>query len=138
MNEIAEKLLALGYSKNSPEFLAIMDALVAISLYNLNDTQLKTVLDLLSSSGYMEVINTPLYSDEAWEDFNYGNIVVGDYVRVKPGSYDSELGSNHNGLVGTLINIKARRCTVRYIGRKGVSTMQHPIQNLQSLKHGVQ
>lgn len=138
MRSVAEKLEALGYSPNSPVFSAVLDVVASISIHNLTEEQEREVLNLVSPQGMVEILDTPLYEEDAWVDFDYGNVKIGDYVRVKPKSYDSDSGLKHNSRVGVLLNLKARRCTVRYIGINSKSTMQHPIGNLQSLKYSVQ
>ena len=138
MIELSEKLKSLGFSPGSNIYSAIMDVSATISMHKLSKEDTNTVLNLVGGSNLHEIDNYPMYSNDSWVDFDYGNVRVGDYIRVKPDSYDSDTGAKHNGRVGLLVNISARRCTVRYLGIHHISTMQHPIGNLQSLKHGVQ
>lgn len=138
MKSVAEKLESLGHSKGSPVFSAVMDAVASISVHQLSELQESEVLSLISPQGMFELVDTPLFSDDAWMEFDYGNAKPGDYVRVEPDAYDSVTGVNHNSRVGVLLYVKARRCTVRYIGINSTSTMHHPIGKLQSLKYGVQ
>ena len=138
MIDLSEKLESLGLLQSSAVTSAVSDVLATLSMHNLTENQEREVLDLISSKGLSEIIETPLFSDDAWVDFDYGNVKIGDYVRVKPNVYDSDTGSKHNSRVGVLVTIRARRCTVRYLGINHVYPMQHPIRNLQSLKHGVQ
>lgn len=134
----SEKLESIGYDPASTVHRAVSDALVAIEQYNLSSSEYTSILDLVSEFGRDTLGQTPTFGDEMWKDFDYGNVVVGDYVRVKKDAYDSITGSPHNGLVGRLLNVSNRRCTVRYIGLRGSSNMFHSIDNLDSMKSRVQ
>lgn len=134
MKEAAEKLKALGYTRDSPIFSAVLDIIATISLHDLSSKDEKDVLNLITSQEFEDF---PLLDDTSWVEFDYGNVKPGDYVRIKKDSYDSETGREHNGRVGRLVNLSGRRATVRYLGIKGISPMRHPIGNLQSLKFGV-
>lgn len=139
MNNIAyfvERVEALGHKAGSPVHSALSDALVAMDQHNLSPDEREALLDLISSSGRAEISQLPTNCE--WEDFNYGNVKAGDYVKVREGVYDSESGSAHNGLVGVLLRVSNRRCTVRYLGRQAVSPMQHPIDSLLSMKSAVE
>ncbi len=141
MNNIAyfvERVEALGHKVGSPVHSALSDALVAMDQHNLSPDELEALLDLISSSGRAEISHLPPPTDGMWEDFNYGNVRTGDYVKVREDAYDSDTGANHNGLVGVLLRVSNRRCTVRYLGRQEFSPMQHPIDSLLSMKRAVQ
>lgn len=133
----SEKLESVGYKAGSNVHEAVSDALVAIEQHKLSQDEYAAILDLLSKFGRDTLGHYPSYGDDLWQEFNYGNVKVGDYVRVRHDAYDSDTGKPHNGKVGVLLNVSGRRCTVRYIGLRGVSKMFHPIDNLESLKHGV-
>lgn len=134
MSNLTNKLISLGYSENSPVFLATMDALISLTAHELTSAEKNIVLDLVSSFGFNEVDSSPLFYDDAWIDFDYGNVRIGDYIRVKDGAYDSLTGEAHNGRVGVLLNLSGRRASVRYLGIRSKSRMSHPIGNLQSLR----
>lgn len=133
----SEKLESIGYKAGSNVHRAVSDALVAIEQHKLSQDEYAAILDLLSEFGRDSLGHYPSFGDDLWQDFDYGNVIVGDYVRVRHDAYDSETGKHHNGLVGELLNVSGRRCSVRYIGLRGASKMYHPIGNLESLKHGV-
>lgn len=138
MQELQKKLESSGYASRPEVLSAVLDAVYALKAHNLSDGDLRLSMEILSVSGYQELLEFRGYSEEDWQDFDYGNVKPGSYVRVKPDSYDSETGKSHNGRVGILLNISGRRCTVRYLGTKGATSMKHPISNLQSLKYGVE
>lgn len=132
------KVEAIGHKPGSPVHSAVSDALVAMNQHNLSPEDWEAVLDVISSSGRNELDRFPHVGSDMWEEFNYGNVVVGDYVRVRPDAYTSETGSVHNGLVGLVLRVSGRRCSVRYLGRQAGSPMQHPIDSLTSMKRTVQ
>lgn len=134
----AEKVEAVGHKPGSPVHSAVSDALVAMNQHNLSSDDWEAVLDVISTYGRNELAKFPFAGDDMWEEFNYGNVIAGDYVRVRPDAYTSETGSTHNGLVGVLLRVSGRRCSVRYLGRQAVSPMQHPIDSLMSMKRTVQ
>lgn len=138
MQELLKKLEDSGYSGHPEVINAVLDAVYALKAHNLSDQDLVLSMELLSGPGYQELQEFRGYSNSDWQDFDYGNVKPGSYVKVKENSYDSDTGRLHNGRVGILMNISGRRCTVRYLGTKGLSSMKHPIANLQSLKYGVQ
>lgn len=138
MESLPERLESLGIKESSPEvFDAVKELVTALRLRNMSEHDLRLTLELVSS-GYNEIINYPMYSDDYWVDFDYGNIKPGDYVKVRDGIYNSPTGLKHNGRVGRITNISGRRVHVRYIGTTRVSDMHHPISNLQTLKYGIQ
>lgn len=132
-----ERVEALGHKAGSPVHSALSDALVAMDQHNLTPDELEAVLDLISSSGRAEISQLPHTTEGSWVDFDYGNVRSGDYVKVRPDAYDSDTGAVHNGLVGVLLRVSNRRCTVRYLGRQATSPMQHPIDNLLSMNRRV-
>jgi len=138
LENFLEKVEAIGHLKGSKTHSALSDALVAMSQHNLSSEEWEAVLQALSASGRSELEDLPLFTDDMWEEFNYGNVRPGDYVKVKPNAYDSDTGSKHNGLVGVLIRVSGRRCLVRYLTHQAPAQMRHPIDSLLSLKHGVQ
>lgn len=132
------KLTVGGYRPDSAVFKAVTDLMVAFDQHELSETDQTVVLNMFSEFGRDDLGKIPLCGDDAWEEFNYGNVKVGEYVKVKPDMYDSPEGESHNGLVGTLLRVSGRRCTVRYLGRPDISPMHHPIDNLLSIKRAIQ
>lgn len=135
---LKDRLISYGMGDRPEVLRAVSDAILAIEHHDLSREDLNLTLDLLSSSGYKELTNSPVFSDEDWGQFNYGGVKPGDYVKVKKNMYDSSTGLAHNDRVGVVLNISARRVSVRYLGTRGRATMTHPIDNLLSLKHSVQ
>lgn len=135
---LEERLRTFGYEGQPEVTSAVLDAVWALKAHDLTPDQLKLAMELLSADGYKELTTAPTYSEDDWMDFDYGNVKPGAYVRVKPHSYDSDLGAKHNGRIGVLLNIAGRRCMLRYLGTRGRTSMRHPIGNLQSLRYGVQ
>lgn len=138
LENFLEKIEAIGHPKGSKTHSALSDALIAMSQHNLPDEGWEAVLQALSTYGRSDLEDLPSFTEDMWEEFNYGNVRPGDYVKVKPNAYDSETGSSHNGLVGVLIRVSGRRCIVRYLTYQVPTQMRHPIDSLLSLKHGVQ
>lgn len=138
LDDFLGKIEAVGHPKGSKTHSALSDALVAMNQHNLSSDEWEAVLQALSTSGREVLTASPLFTEDMWEDFNYGNVKPGDYVKVMPNAYDSDTGSKHNGLVGVLLRVNNRRCFVRYLGRTEISPMQHPIDSLLSLKSSVQ
>jgi hypothetical protein len=77
-----------------------------------------------------------VFGEDAWRDFDYGNVKLGEFVRIKPDAYDSPSGVRHNGLVGILAFMNGGKCTVKYIGLASGNSQPHPMEKLDSLKGG--
>jgi hypothetical protein len=124
---------AIGYDGEVVE--ALVSVAVTLDKYDLTDSEREAVFNLLSESGRSKLADLPEdLIGGAWEPFNYGNVKIGDYVRVRPGSYDSETGKLHNGLVGKLVHMAYRRCLVDYLGEATGRQIRHPMEFLDSLK----
>lgn len=138
-SSILTKLSIIGYDGTHEKDNKIIESIQALILtldyYELSNYELETVLSLISSEGRDKLNNLPdkLFSSE-WQEFDYGNVSIGHFVKVKDDAYSSEKGSLHNGLVGTLSFMSARHCTVNYIGFGSGKIMKHPMENLLSLK----
>lgn len=136
--DLREKLESLGYSNLREDDESLVQALVAVYLtiesFNLSEETQGAVLSLLSATGQEALSRPPQFKEEQWQDFDYGNVKIGDFVRVKKDAYDSETGKRHNGLVGILKTMRAGVCTVEYIGLATNNVMRHPKENLDSLK----
>lgn len=117
---------------------AIIAVLLTLSTFEMDDDTKTTVLNLISSHGLRSIKSTPFFVEEDWKDFDYGNVKIGDFVRVKKDAYDSVTGAKHNGLVGVLKFMKSGQCSVDYIGLASGNTMKHPKERLESLKRSVQ
>jgi hypothetical protein len=138
---LRNELLALGYG-DSEEHQKVVQALLAVHLTlahaGLTQDAQNTVLDLLTTEGRKALAVTPHYTEQDWRDFDYGNVKLGDFVRVKKDAYDAPSGARHNGLVGILKFMKGGHCTVEYIGLAAGNSQKHPMSKLDSLKWGVQ
>ena len=132
------KLVSLGYSGLREDDESLIQALVAVNLtlqsFELSEGAQGAVLDLLSASGREALEDTPVFTEDAWQDFDYGNVKLWEFVRVKPDAYDSETGSRHNGLLGVLAYMSGGNCTVNYIGLATGNSQKHPMAKLDSLK----
>lgn len=132
------KLVSLGYNGDHIDDESLVQALVAVYLtlgtLELSEAARGTILDLLSASGRTSVDAFPTVTEEDWENFSYGNVKFGDFVRVKRDAYDSPSGARHNGLVGVLTAMRGGQCTVKYLGLAAGNTQPHPMENLDSLK----
>lgn len=136
-------LASVGYDSDHVEGDKIADAVVAVlltlSTFDLSKDAERTVRNLLSTRAEADLGTLPhQFSEDSWQEFDYGNVGVGAYVRVKKDAYDSETGAKHNGLVGRLLFMKSGYCSVEYIGLATGNTMKHPMDKLQSLKRSVQ
>jgi len=137
-DNLRSRMISIGYGGYRGDDKKVVDAIIAVHLtlesYKLSPNALNIVLDLLSKNGRASLENTPNWDEDSWVDFDYGNVKQGEFVRVKPDAYDSESGSRHNGLVGTLQYMKSHVCTVDYIGLATGNSHKHPMEKLQSLK----
>lgn len=114
---------------------ALVSVAVVLDKYDLSDHDRDVVCNLLSEAGRGKLSQLPeKVVTGAWEPFNYGNVRIGDYVRVRPGSYDSDTGKLHNGLVGKLLHMASRQCIVDYLGEAAGRQIRHPMENLDSLR----
>lgn len=130
---LAEKVASLGY--DSDIVGAVYSLGVALDRRELTPEQESIVLELFSVNGKEKLARFPDgVSEASWEDFNYGNVKIGDFVRVKKDAYDSETGSKHNGLVGILVHMRAGRCSVDYLGEESGRSMRHAMNSLESLR----
>lgn len=124
---------AIGYAGIVTE--ALVSVAITLDKYDLTDHERDVIYTLMSEVGRerLEQLHDAVL-DGDWEPFNYGNVRIGDYVRVKPDAYDSPTGIPHNGLVGKLAYMAGHRCQVKYLGEETGSTMRHPMDNLESLR----
>jgi len=137
---LREKLEGLGYTGLRETDESLIQALVAVHLtletFKLSEDARGAVLDLLSGNGRDAVKSTPVFAEDAWKSFDYGNVKMGEFVRVKTDAYDSPTGNPHNGLVGVLTYMSGGKCTVTYIGLASGNSQPHPMEKLDSLKGG--
>lgn len=135
---LRSRLLSLGYSGNHSDDESVIQALVAVHLtlqsFDLSEAAQSAILDLLSTAGRQQIDLLPEVTEESWQSFDYGNVKILDFVRVKPDAYDSESGEKHNGLVGILTYMRSNRCTVEYLGLASRNSQSHPMDKLDSLK----
>jgi hypothetical protein len=134
------KLESLGYSGLRETDESLIEALVAVHLtletFELSEAARGAIMDLLSSNGRKALESVPVFGEDAWISFDYGNVKLGEFVRVRPDAYDSPTGAPHNGLVGVLAAMNGGKCTVNYIGLASGNSQPHPMEKLCSLKGG--
>lgn len=133
-HDIRPKLEALGYENSGAIVDAIAAVLMTLESHKLSKADQDVVFDLISKNGRLALAAVPDWDNDSWQDFDYGNVSQGAFVRVKPDAYDSESGARHNGLVGVLQFMQSRVCTVDYIGLATGNSHKHPMEKLQSLK----
>jgi hypothetical protein len=135
---LREKLVSLGYNGDHADDESLIQALVAVHLtlqtFELSEAARGAVLDLLSTTGRQAMHAAPDFKEDSWIDFDYGNVKLMSFVRVKRDAYDSNTGTKHNGLVGILTHMRGGVCTVDYIGLASGSNQRHPMEKLDSLK----
>lgn len=131
--EVEDRLKALGH--DDLVVAAVVSAMVSMDKYGLSEDQKYMVFSLLSSTGFEALESLPdAVAKGQWVDFDYGNVSIGDYVRIKKDAYTSESGVKHNGKVGRLAYMHGGKCMVSYIGIDVGDQMRHPMTNLESLK----
>lgn len=132
------KLVSLGYNGDHADDESVIQALVAVHLtlqsFELSKDAQGAVLDLLSTTERAKIDAVPEFPEDAWQDFDYGNVKIMDFVRVKRDAYDSDTGVKHNGLVGILLHMRGGVCTVEYIGLASRNSQRHSMEKLDSLK----
>lgn len=133
--EFDELIEAVGLSGSS-EKEALLSLFATLAASNLDDEQARTVLEIFSLEGLQSLQDTPEKVLKAqWEPFSYGNVKIGDFVKIKSGIYsDSQTGIKHEGRIGVLVSMTNYRCRIRYIGLHAGNIMDHPMENLQSMK----
>jgi hypothetical protein len=132
-NKLEELYTSMGF--RAEVVSAIVSLATVLDKQGLSDSQKQTVYRLLSDAGQESLKEVPekVVTGE-WAEFDYGNVKIGDYVRVKPDAYDSETGTKHNGRVGILKYMAHKRCNVEYVGAEGGEAMAHPMDNLESIR----
>lgn len=131
--QLEKTLRALGHSEKT--VAAVVSATVSMDKYGLSDDEKYAAYSLMSTVGFEALRKLPeAVVDGEWIDFDYGNVIIGDYVRVKKDAYTSVSGVNHNGKVGQLVKMYGGKCTIEYIGLDTGTSMPHPWQLLDSLK----
>lgn len=132
-SDLEEKIILLGHSEKVAK--AVTSAMVTLDKYDLSEDEKYESYSLLSDTGFKALKSLPeAVAKGKWIEFDLGNVGIGDYVRVKKDAYTSESGVNHNGKVGRLAHMHARKCVVHYIGVDTGTSMTHPLGNLESLK----
>lgn len=135
---LREKLVSLGYNGDHADDESVIQALVAVHLtlgtFELSEGAREAILDLLSTTGREAIDAFPEITEDAWQDFDYGNVKLMSFVRVKRDAYDADTGAKHNGLVGILTTMRGGVCSVDYIGLASGSSQRHSMEKLDSLK----
>lgn len=135
-DDLKNRLTIAGYDENTPVGHAILKLAFVLDNEEISDIKKQLVLDLFSKTGLEQLNSIPVdfLSKNKWVLFDYGNVKKGDFVRVRYNAYDSVTGEKHNGRLGVLIDMKAWRCKVKYIGMPTEELMTHPMDNLESIK----
>lgn len=132
---LRDKLISLGYDGSHEDDESVVQALVAVRLtlesLKLSEGAQGAVLDLLRDTEWEDFPET---TEDSWQDFDYGNVQLFDFVRVKPNAYDSDSGVKHNSLIGILTDMRGGQCTVKYLGLASRNSHRHPKEKLDSLK----
>ena len=129
---------SMGYHEDQDLVKAVLAVHVTLASFKLPAVEQSIALDLISKEGRLALKSLPALDENSWQDLDYGNVKIGDFVRVKKDAYDSEYGAKHNGLVGVLKFMKSGHCSVEYVGLASGNTMKHPKERLESLKRSVQ
>lgn len=137
LGSFRDRLTNLGVETDSDLYHALCDAVVALSYWNLSESDQITALNTISEYGLSKMTSTPIIPDDAWVPFDYGNVRPGEYVKVAPDAYSSDTGAKHNGRLGVVTEVSGHRASVRYITDPSHSLMRHPIDRLLSLKYVV-
>lgn len=134
--DLRQRLEIAGFNETHPIAVSVLNLAVTLDNENLSIEQRKIVFDLFSDYGIQQLEELPLedLKNTSWREFDYGNVVIGDFVRVKANAYTAETGLKHNGRLGILISMNAYRCKIKYIGNRIASTMIHPMSNLETIK----
>lgn len=131
--ELENRARAMGHADDV--VLAFVSAMVSIDKYDLSEGQKHDLYSLLSQAGFEALESLPeAVAKGQWVDFDYGNVKLGDYVRVKEDAYTSPSGVNHNGKVGRLVNAYGGKAQIDYLGLDTGRGMPHPFSSLESLK----
>lgn len=135
-DDLRERLALAGFLENPEVFQAVTNLAVVLDNEEISDTNRETVLKVFSQLALEQLNKLPkeFLSKSKWMPFDYGNVKKGEYVRVRFNAYDSDEGSKHNGRLGILIDMKAWRCKVQYIGMPQTEIMDHPMDNLESIR----
>lgn len=132
-NKLQELYSAIGMQQEVVK--AMVSLAVVLDRQGLTQDQKTLVYNLLSEAGRDSLKQLPEKALAGeWKDFDYGNVKIGDYVRVKVDAYDSPSGMKHNGRVGVLKYMTHNRCTVDYVGDELGNAMKHPMEMLESLR----
>lgn len=135
-DDLKERLVIAGFKEDSEVFRAVCNLAIVLDNEEISDTSREVALEVFSKTALNQINSLPkdFLSKNKWMIFDYGNVKKGDYVRVRFDAYDSKTGAKHNGRLGILIDMKAWRCKVQYIGMPQVETMVHPMDNLESIR----
>ena len=137
LERFQEAIVNSGVSVDSDIYNALSDAFIALSFWNLDSGSVDRALNLISEYGLSDLESTPNIPADAWVEFDYGNVKIGEYVMVANDAYDSSTGRRHNGRLGVLTGMSGRRCTVRYIAEQDHAEMRHPMDKLRSISYVV-
>lgn len=135
-DDLKERLSMAGYPEDSEISRAVTKLAFVLDNEDLSDVHKELVLSLFNKTTLDQINALPLefLSKNKWGPFDYGNVKKGEYVRVRYDAYDAETGQKHNGRLGILLDMKAWRCKVQYIGMSNEELMTHPMDNLESIK----
>lgn len=135
-DDLKERLIVSGYTEDSEIHKTILRLAAVLDNEEISDLNRELVLELFSKTALDQLNELPLsfLSQNKWKVFDYGNVKKGDFVRVRYDAYDAPTGLKHNGRLGVLIDMKAWRCKVKYIGMPTDESMTHPMDNLESIR----
>jgi hypothetical protein len=135
-DDLKERLITSGYLEDSEVYTTVLKLAAVLDREEISDLNRELVLQVFSKTALEQLNDLPLefLSKNKWKVFDYGNVKKGDFVRVRYDAYDSETGQKHNGRLGILVDMKAWRCKVKYIGMPTEESMTHPMDNLESIQ----
>lgn len=133
--DLRKRLHVAGFDETHPIAVSVLNLAVTLDNEQLSHKDRELVFNLFSIYGIEQLKSIPsdILELTVWQDFDYGNTKIGDFVRVKQNAYDAKTAMRHNGKLGILISMHAMRCKVKYIGDRSTSNMVHPMSNLESI-----
>ena len=78
LSRFQESLTNSGVEEGSDLFHALSDAFIAMSYWNLDPVSMDRGLNLISEYGLSDLENTPNIPEDAWVEFDYGNVKIGE------------------------------------------------------------
>lgn len=135
--KIKEKLKKAGYTEDSIVYRTVLDIEFILGNKAISPEERSEIISIFTSRFRNDLETVSTYSEEDWRDYDYGNVSINEYVRVKKDAYDSSSGKAHNGKVGRLVKSDGKRVTVKYLATGRSKTHTHPENMLECLKWDV-